>query len=65
MRLSQDRAKGQFNKAKGKVKEELGRAVGDRSTEWSGRLDQVRGSIQEKVGQVKQERRRFADGRAR
>jgi uncharacterized protein YjbJ (UPF0337 family) len=60
--LSQERANGRFNKAKGRVKEELGRAVGDRSTEWSGKLDQVKGSFQERIGQAKLDTRRFADG---
>jgi uncharacterized protein YjbJ (UPF0337 family) len=60
--LGQDRAKGRINKVKGKVKEEFGRAVGDRSTEWSGKLDQVRGSFQERIGQAKLDTRRFADG---
>lgn len=60
--MSQDRVKGRVNKAKGKVKEELGRAVGDRSTEWSGKLDQVKGSVQEKIGEAKVDTRRFADG---
>jgi len=60
--LSQDRVKGRISKAKGKVKEELGRAVGDRSTEWSGKLDQIKGSFQEKIGQAKLDTRRFADG---
>jgi uncharacterized protein YjbJ (UPF0337 family) len=54
--------KGRIKKAKGKVKAELGRAVGDRSTEWSGKLDEVKGSIQEKIGQANQDTRRFADG---
>jgi uncharacterized protein YjbJ (UPF0337 family) len=60
--LSQERSKGRFNKARGKVKEELGRAVDDRSTEWSGKLNQVRGSFQERIGQAKLDTRRFADG---
>jgi uncharacterized protein YjbJ (UPF0337 family) len=60
--LSQDRVKGRVNKAKGKVKEELGRAVGDRSTEWSGKFDQVKGSFQERIGEAKVDTRRFADG---
>jgi uncharacterized protein YjbJ (UPF0337 family) len=60
--LSQDRVKGRINKAKGKIKEELGRAVGHRSTEWSGRLDQVKGSFQERIGRAKLDTRRFADG---
>ena len=60
--MSQERTKGRFNKARGKVKEEPGRAVGDRSTEWSGKLDRVRGSFQERIGRAKLDTRRFADG---
>ena len=60
--MSQDRVKGRVNKATGMVTEELGRAVGDRSTKWSGKLDQVKGSFQETIGEAKLDTRRFADG---
>jgi uncharacterized protein YjbJ (UPF0337 family) len=60
--LSQERAKGRFNKARGKLEEDFGRAVGDHSAEWSGKLDQVKGSFQERIGQAKLDTRRFADG---
>jgi uncharacterized protein YjbJ (UPF0337 family) len=62
--MSQDRAQGKVNQGKGKAKEELGKLLGDRSTEWSGVLDQVKGKVQEKFGEVK-DTRRFADGRVR
>ena len=62
--MSQDRAQGKVNQGKGKAKEELGKLLGDRSTEWSGVLDQVKGKVQEKIGDVK-DTRRFADGRVR
>jgi uncharacterized protein YjbJ (UPF0337 family) len=62
--MTQDRVKGKVNQGKGKVKEELGKLVGDRSTEWSGKFDQVKGKVQEKLGAAK-DTRRFADGRVR
>jgi len=62
--MTQERAQGKYNKGKGKVKEELGKLIGDRSTEWSGKLDQVKGDVQEKLGQAR-DTRRFADGRVR
>lgn len=51
-----------MRQGKGKVEEELGRVLGDRSMEWSGKLDQVKGKVQEKIGEAKQDTRRFADG---
>jgi uncharacterized protein YjbJ (UPF0337 family) len=49
----QDKAKGEGNEIKGKVKEEAGKLGGDKSTEWSGKADQAKGEIQEKVGDAK------------
>ena len=60
--MGQERARGRFNEARGKVEVDFGRAVGDHSAEWSGKLDQVKGSFQEKIGQAKLDTRRFADG---
>ena len=60
--LGQERAKSRFNEARGKVEEDFGRTVGDRATERSGKLDQVKDSIQEKMGQAELDTRRFADG---
>lgn len=60
--MSQERARGKIKQVKGKVKERLGRLVGDRSTEWSGKVDQVTGKVQEEIGEVKQDSRRFSDG---
>lgn len=62
--MSQDRAQGTFNRGKGVVKEQVGKLVGDRSTEWSGKADQVKGKIQETITDAK-DTRRFADGRVR
>jgi uncharacterized protein YjbJ (UPF0337 family) len=69
--MSQDRAQGTMNRGKGAVKEEVGKLVGDRSTEWSGKADQVKGKVQETVADAKEtvdeatDTRRFADGRVR
>ena len=76
--MSQDRAQGTFNRGKGLVKEKLGKLVGDRSTEWSGKADQAKGKVQETIGHAKDEvdeakdevgeandTRRFSDGRIR
>ncbi|TAK01432.1 MAG: CsbD family protein [Chloroflexota bacterium] len=60
--MSQERPKGRFNEARGELEEDLGRAAGDHSAAWSGKVDQVKGSMQEKIGQAKLDTRRFADG---
>ena len=49
----QDKIKGEGNVIKGTIKEESGKLGGDRSTEISGKVDQVKGEIQKKVGDVK------------
>ena len=54
----QDQIKGEVTKAKGKVKEEFGKAVGDRSTEWGGKLDQLKGEVQKKAGDLEVEAER-------
>jgi len=48
-----DKTEGKWDEAKGKMKEEVGKAVGDRSTEWGGKADQVKGHIKEGVGDLK------------
>ena len=53
-----DRVKGELKKAEGKVKEEFGKVVGDRSTEWGGKVDQVKGELQKKAGEIEMERQR-------
>jgi uncharacterized protein YjbJ (UPF0337 family) len=52
--MTDDQAQGQWDQAKGKVKEEVGKATGDRSTEESGKLDQLKGNVEEKVGDAKE-----------
>jgi len=53
-----DQMKGEMKKAEGKVKEEFGKAVGDRSTEWGGKADQLKGEVQKKAGEIEEEGRR-------
>lgn len=48
-----DKTEGQFDQAKGKVKEEAGKITGDRSTEWGGKADQVKGQVKEGIGDLK------------
>ena len=50
-----DQVKGEMTKAEGKVKEEFGKVVGDRSTEWGGKVDQVKGEVQKKAGDIEVE----------
>lgn len=50
--------KGEARKIEGKVKEEVGKAAGDRSTEWAGKVDQVKGELQKKAGEIEREGRR-------
>jgi uncharacterized protein YjbJ (UPF0337 family) len=40
------------------VKEEFGKVVGDRSTEWGGKVDQLKGEVQKKAGEIEQEAER-------
>ena len=49
----QDKIKGEGNVIKGTIKEDAGKLGGDRSMEISGKVDQVKGEIQKKVGDVK------------
>jgi uncharacterized protein YjbJ (UPF0337 family) len=56
--IMQDELKGEMKKAEGKVKEEFGKAAGDRSTEWGGKLDQLKGEAQKKAGEIEEEGRR-------
>ena len=48
-----DEMEGKFDRAKGAVKENVGRAVGDRDMEAEGAADRAKGNIQEGYGQAK------------
>ena len=59
--MNNQHVKGAWNKAKGSVKEEVGHAVGDNRMEGEGIVDQVKGKIQEKVGNLKDRVKRSVD----
>ena len=50
-----DKTEGKWDQAKGKIKEETGKVVGDRSTEWSGKADQAKGHVKEGIGDAKRD----------
>ena len=50
-----DKTEGKWDEAKGKVKEDIGKLGGDRSTEMDGKLDQAKGKIKQGIGEVKEE----------
>lgn len=52
--MNKDQAKGQLDKAKGSVKETVGKAVGNERLQAEGQADKVSGSVQKKVGDVKE-----------
>lgn len=56
-----DKAKGKLDQGKGKVKEEVGKLGGDRSTEWGGKLDQAKGKVEEGIGDIKEKAREEDD----
>ncbi|MFH0727625.1 MAG: CsbD family protein [Pseudomonadota bacterium] len=50
---TRDNAEGKIHQAKGKIKETIGKAVGNRDLEAEGKIENLDGKIQEKVGEVK------------
>ena len=54
MSSTEDKAKGKLNQAAGKVKEEVGDALGDGSMENRGKGQQVKGHVQEATGKIKE-----------
>lgn len=50
---TKDKVQGQYEETKGKVKEQAGKALGDREMEKRGRQEKIGGRIREKVGEVK------------
>jgi uncharacterized protein YjbJ (UPF0337 family) len=51
--MSDKELEGKFDQAKGKVKEEIGKATDDKSTEAEGKADQTEGKIKEGLGEAK------------
>jgi uncharacterized protein YjbJ (UPF0337 family) len=56
--MTDDRIHGAVDQTKGIWKETSGKITGDRSTEVSGKLDQAKGKVEEKVGDAKEAVRR-------
>jgi uncharacterized protein YjbJ (UPF0337 family) len=55
------RAKGATNKAKGQVEEGLGKLTGDRHEEVKGKVKQVQGSAQQSVADIQDAGRRHSN----
>jgi uncharacterized protein YjbJ (UPF0337 family) len=50
---TRDNAEGKWHKAKGKIKQVLGKAVGNRNLEAEGKAENFGGKVQEKIGETK------------
>jgi uncharacterized protein YjbJ (UPF0337 family) len=50
---TQDKAEGKMHQVKGKIKEAVGKAVGNEDLEAEGTGENLEGKVQEKVGDVK------------
>ncbi len=48
-----DEVEGKFDKAKGRIKENVGRAINDKDLEQEGRADRASGDVQEGWGKAK------------
>ena len=49
-----DKIEGKWDQGKGKVKEEIGKLGGDKSTEIGGKMDQAKGKLKEGLGNLKE-----------
>lgn len=49
----QDKTEGKIDQGKGKIKEEVGKLGGDKSTEISGKGEQLKGHVKEGIGNAK------------
>lgn len=52
--MNKDQVEGSLEKAKGAIKETVGKVVGSEKLQAEGKADQVAGSVQKKVGDVKE-----------
>ncbi len=50
---TKDNAEGKMRQVNGKVKEAVGKIVGNRDLEAEGKVENLNGKVQEKVGEVK------------
>lgn len=53
--MNKDQIKGRGNEAKGKVKEVVGRAVGNKEMETKGAVEKTKGKVQSAYGDVKED----------
>jgi len=51
--MNKDRIEGSFDRAKGKVKETIGKATGDAKLQGEGKADQVAGKVKNTIGGAK------------
>lgn len=51
--MHKDEVKGAGNKAKGAIKEAVGKATNNKKVQAEGKADKAKGTIQQKVGQLK------------
>jgi uncharacterized protein YjbJ (UPF0337 family) len=54
MSINKDQVKGQVNQTEGKIKEVVGKVVGDEKLEAKGKVQGMVGEVQKKLGDVKQ-----------
>jgi uncharacterized protein YjbJ (UPF0337 family) len=52
--MNKDRIRGSAKQAKGKIKEVVGKATGDRKLEGQGKADQLKGKVRSAVGGLKE-----------
>ena len=50
---TKNNAEGQIHQVKGKIKESVGKAVGNRDLEAEGKAENLKGKVEEKIGAVK------------
>jgi uncharacterized protein YjbJ (UPF0337 family) len=50
---TQDKAEGKWHKMKGKIKQAAGKLVGNHDLEAEGKVENIGGNVQKKVGEIK------------
>jgi uncharacterized protein YjbJ (UPF0337 family) len=50
---TEDKAEGKWHQVKGKIKEGVGKTVGNRDLEAEGQAENVKGKVKEKIGEIK------------
>jgi uncharacterized protein YjbJ (UPF0337 family) len=59
--MDKDRIQGSLDQAKGKIKEGVGKAIGDSKLETEGKTDQFTGKVQNTIGGMKDKMRESAE----